>query len=100
MKILIVDDHAMIRSGLKDLLEQIPGAILLEADSGQKALAVQQAERPRMIVQDLNLPGISGLELLRQLLALIARRRCCRQLLGDIGLDITHALADTGDGSA
>jgi DNA-binding NarL/FixJ family response regulator len=68
MKILIVDDHAMIRSGLKDLLAQIPGAVLLEADSGHKALAIQQAEHPRMIVLDLNLPGVSGLELLRQLL--------------------------------
>jgi DNA-binding NarL/FixJ family response regulator len=69
MKILIVDDHAMIRGGLKDLLAQMPGAVLLEADTGPKALAVQQAERPRMIVLDLNLPGVSGLELLRKLLS-------------------------------
>ncbi len=69
MKILIVDDHAMIRSGLKDLLSQIPGASILEAENGQKALALQHSERPRMIVLDLNLPGVSGLELLKQLLA-------------------------------
>ncbi len=68
MKILVVDDHAMIRSGLKDLLTQIPSAQVLEADSGQMALSMQRTERPRMIILDLNLPGVSGLELLRQLL--------------------------------
>ena len=68
MKIMIVDDHAMIRSGLKDLLAKMPGTVLLEADSGQSALTLQQAERPGMIILDLNLPGVSGLELLRQLL--------------------------------
>lgn len=67
MKILIVDDHAMIRAGLKQLCANT-GAEVLEADSGMAALAMQQSERPQVTVLDLNMPGVSGFELLRQLL--------------------------------
>jgi two-component system invasion response regulator UvrY len=74
MKILIVDDHAVIRAGLKQLCADT-GAAVLEADSGNAALALQKGERPQLTVLDLNMPGLSGLELLRQLLAIDARAR-------------------------
>jgi two-component system invasion response regulator UvrY len=67
MKILIVDDHAVIRAGLKQLCADT-GADVLEADNGGAALALQKSERPQLTVLDLNMPGLSGLELLRQLL--------------------------------
>ncbi|HWA69514.1 MAG TPA: response regulator transcription factor [Rhizomicrobium sp.] len=67
MKILIVDDHAVIRAGLKQFCANT-GASVFEADSGAAALALQKAERPQLTVLDLNMPGLSGLELLRQLL--------------------------------
>ncbi|HEX4178026.1 MAG TPA: response regulator transcription factor [Rhizomicrobium sp.] len=67
MKILIVDDHAVIRAGLKQLCADT-GAQVLEAESGMAALAQQKNERPQATVLDLNMPGLSGLELLRQLL--------------------------------
>lgn len=67
MKILLVDDHAVIRAGLKQICADM-GAQILEADNGAAALALSVAARPTMIVLDLNLPGVSGLELLRQLL--------------------------------
>lgn len=72
MKILIVDDHAVIRAGLKQLCGDFPrgsgGATVLEADNGEIALALQKSERPQLTILDLNMPGVSGLELLRQLL--------------------------------
>ena len=67
MKVLIVDDHAMIRSGIKQL-HQGSAMQFLDAETGEEALRLQKSERPQMIVLDLNLPGVSGLELLRQLL--------------------------------
>ena len=67
MKVLIVDDHAMIRSGIKQL-HQSAAMEFLEAETGEDALRLQKSEHPQMIVLDLNLPGVSGLELLRQLL--------------------------------
>ena len=74
MKILIVDDHAMIRAGLRQLCADT-GAEVLEADGGAAALDLQKGERPQLTVLDLNMPGLSGLELLRQLLAVDARAR-------------------------
>ena len=71
MKILIVDDHAMIRAGLRQLCADHPAwqtATLMEAQDGATALALQKAHCPQMTVLDLNLPGVGGLELLRQLL--------------------------------
>lgn len=67
MKILVVDDHAVIRAGLKQLCADT-GAEVLEADSGPSALARQKSERPQATVLDLNMPGLSGFELLKQLL--------------------------------
>ena len=67
MKLLIIDDHALIRSGLRQLYAG-KDVTVLEAENGGAALALQKAERPQFIVLDLNLPGVSGLELLRQLL--------------------------------
>jgi DNA-binding NarL/FixJ family response regulator len=65
MRILIVDDHAMIRSGVKALCGA--EAQILEADNGASALALLKSARPQLVVLDLNMPGLSGLELLRQM---------------------------------
>ena len=67
MKVLIVDDHAMIRAGLRQVCADL-GATVLEAESGVTALALQQRERPQVTLLDLNMPGLSGLELLRQMI--------------------------------
>ena len=69
MSILLVDDHAIVRAGLRRLLGASGDAAIREAATGEEALAMARAERPRLVVLDLNLPGISGLELLRRLLA-------------------------------
>ncbi|HZZ34915.1 MAG TPA: response regulator transcription factor [Caulobacteraceae bacterium] len=66
MTILIVDDHAIVRDGLKRLLAG-EGEIL-EAASGREALALVRARAPDLTVLDLNLPGLGGLELLRRLI--------------------------------
>lgn len=71
MKLLIIDDHAMIRAGLRQLCADHPvwqSATVLEAGDGAAALALQKVEHPQVTVLDLNLPGVGGLELLRQLL--------------------------------
>ena len=68
MKILLVDDHAIVRSGLRRLLAVLPGVLIEEAANGREALTKVRAEPPELIVLDLNLPGLGGLELLRRLL--------------------------------
>ena len=68
MKILMVDDHAVVRSGLRNLLMSVAGAEISEAATGREALSRLRLDRPDLVLLDLNLPGIGGLELLRRML--------------------------------
>ena len=70
MKILLVDDHIVVREGVRRLLAGIGGIDVREAASGEEALRMFNEERPDLVLLDLNLVGIGGLELLRRLLAL------------------------------
>ena len=69
MKILLVDDHIVVREGVRRLLSGMEGAQLYEAATGSEALTLFRKERPDLVLLDLNLAGIGGLELLRRLLA-------------------------------
>ncbi len=68
MKLLLVDDHAIVREGVRRLLADIPDARISEADNGTTALAMFKKDRPDVVLLDLNLEGIAGLELLRRML--------------------------------
>ncbi len=68
MKILIVDDHAIVRDGLRRMLEVLADTSVIEAANGRDALTVARAERPDLIILDLNLPGLGGLELINRLM--------------------------------
>lgn len=68
MKILLVDDHAIVRAGLRNLLTSAMDARISEAATGRDALWRVRQDRPDLVLLDLNLPGIGGLELLRKLL--------------------------------
>jgi two-component system invasion response regulator UvrY len=68
MKALLVDDHAIVRAGLRRLLATVPGLEIIEAASGREALIIVRAERPDLVLLDLNLPGIGGFELLQRIL--------------------------------
>ena len=67
-RVLLVDDHAIVRSGIRRLLADLPALELLEASSGEEALDQVRAGRFQLLILDLNLPGLGGLELLRRLL--------------------------------
>jgi DNA-binding NarL/FixJ family response regulator len=69
MKILVVDDHAIVRTGLRRLFAALPDIIMVEAATGRDALAQLREHRPDIVLLDLNLPGMGGLEVLRRLLA-------------------------------
>src|SRR5262245_28033701 len=68
MKILVVDDHAVVRQGVQRLLSSIPNAVVLEAATAHEALATARKEIPDVVVLDINLEAASGLELLRRIL--------------------------------
>ena len=70
MKILIVDDHPIVRAGLRRLLTAEPEIEVREAASGREALSVFKEQQPTLVILDLNLPDIGGLEVLVRLKAI------------------------------
>lgn len=67
--ILLVDDHAVVRQGLQSLLKQCKYEILAEASSGESAIILWQKHQPDLILMDLDMPGIGGLEAMQRILA-------------------------------
>jgi DNA-binding NarL/FixJ family response regulator len=67
MKILIVDDHPIVRAGLRRLLVAEHEAEVLEAAGGKEALSAFREQRPSLVILDLNLPGMGGLEVIVRL---------------------------------
>jgi len=67
MRILIVDDHAVVRQGLRRLLAPAGEHSVSETGEGREALLLADEVRPHVIILDLNLPGLGGLELLQRL---------------------------------
>jgi DNA-binding NarL/FixJ family response regulator len=68
VNILLVDDHALVRAGLKRLLATVWSGEILEAASGREALNTLRDLRFDLVILDLNLPGLGGLELLRRMI--------------------------------
>jgi len=70
IRILVVDDHAVVRTGIKMLLESEDGfSVVAEAESGAEAVQQAQIYQPEVIVMDIRLPGgISGIEACEQIL--------------------------------
>ncbi len=65
-KILIVDDHPILRKGLSMLINQEPDLTVVgEADTAQKAFEVMDTVKPDLLIVDISLPGIDGIELIK-----------------------------------
>ena len=68
LRVLIVDDHPIVISGCRALLETDPSVEVVEAQDGASGFAAFFDSRPDVAVIDINLPGHSGLELLRRII--------------------------------
>ena len=67
--IVLVDDHAVVRAGVRRLLEQEPlFEVIGEAESGEKAYQIFGELKPDVMVMDLSMPGMGGLEAIRRIL--------------------------------
>lgn len=68
MRVLIADDHGIVRSGLRLLLERQDGIeVIAEADNGADARDIALRERPDLAILDVKMPGLSGLEVTREI---------------------------------
>ncbi len=60
--ILVVDDHPLVREGIRGALSVAGFAVVADVGSGEEALAASKAHRPDVVVMDITLPGMSGIE--------------------------------------
>jgi two-component system, NarL family, invasion response regulator UvrY len=68
IRILIVDDHHLVRLGISRMLADIDDFMVVgEAESGEETLATLHITKPDVVLMDLNMPGIGGLETMRRL---------------------------------
>lgn len=69
INILVVDDHELVRTGIARILNDAPGIrVVAEAECGEEAIEQVKRYRPNVVLMDINMPGIGGLEATRKLL--------------------------------
>ena len=67
VRVLLVDDHDLFRTGLRNLLEEQGVVIAGEASTGSEALRLVRETAPDVVVMDLNMPGMSGVDATRHI---------------------------------
>lgn len=76
ISVLLVDDHTLLRAGVRMLLDEEPDIrVIAEASSAEAALPVIRQHQPGVVVMDLSMPGMGGLEAIRQISAMAAEIR-------------------------
>jgi DNA-binding NarL/FixJ family response regulator len=91
-RVLLVDDHEIYRAGLRGLLEEAGIDIVGEAPNGELALELVEAKHPNVVIMDLNMPGIGGIEAARQIATLSPLTRVIMLTVSSTTPDITDAV--------
>lgn len=69
IKVMLVDDHVLVRKGFRLLLQDAPDiSVVAEADSGEEACRLYPEHLPEVTVMDITMPGIGGIEAMRRIL--------------------------------
>ncbi|MGH8743574.1 MAG: response regulator [Burkholderiales bacterium] len=88
IQVMLVDDHAVVRMGFRLLLEGAPDLkVVAEAENGEDACRLYQDLKPDVVVMDISMPGIGGLEAVNRI---IARNPQARILVLSAHEDIMH----------
>jgi len=94
IRLLMVDDHPMLRAGLALVLNSEPGfQVVAEADDGPTALALWRERRPDVMLLDLSMSGMDGIETLERLRAEFPDARVLMLTSSEAPEDVRHALA-------
>ncbi len=93
VRVLVVDDHPALRAGLAAIIEAQPGLALAgEAANGDEALERYRALRPDVVTLDLRMPGVDGLQVLQQLLAVDREARVLVMTMFDHEQDVVLSI--------
>jgi two-component system invasion response regulator UvrY len=93
IKVLLVDDHPVVRTGYRHLLQSAAGiAVVAEASDSISALDSFEALEPDIVVMDISLPGLSGIEVTKRLLALRPGARVLIFSMHDETIFVSRAL--------
>src|SRR5258708_13543232 len=68
IRVLLADDHKLVRAGIRSLLERMPGVeVVAEASDGREAIRLVEEHGPQVVLMDLAMPELNGLEATRHL---------------------------------
>jgi DNA-binding NarL/FixJ family response regulator len=92
LRVLLVDDHDLFRTGLKNLLAEQGLKVAGEAASGDIALRLVGELAPDVVIMDLNMPGISGVDTIREITASAPLARVVVLTISDDDADVVNAV--------
>jgi DNA-binding NarL/FixJ family response regulator len=91
-RVLLVDDHDLFRTGLRNLLEEEGVDVVGEAAAGDEALRHVRELQPDVVVMDLNMPGMTGVEATRQITSIAPLTRVLVLTISDHDTDVLDAI--------
>jgi DNA-binding NarL/FixJ family response regulator len=92
LRVLLVDDHDLFRTGLRNLLEEQGVQVVGEAAGGSDALRIVREIAPDVVVMDLNMPGMSGVEATREITSIAPLTRVVVLTISDQDDDVMDAI--------
>jgi DNA-binding NarL/FixJ family response regulator len=92
LRVLIVDDHDLFRTGLRNLLEEQGVQIVGEAASGAEAVKIVRELAPDVVVMDLNMPGMGGVDATRHITGVAPLTRVVMLTISEEDSDVMDAI--------
>jgi DNA-binding NarL/FixJ family response regulator len=92
LRVMLVDDHDLFRTGLRNLLEEQGVHIVAEASEGAEALGLVRELAPDVVVMDLNMPGMNGIEATREIARVAPLTRVVVLTISDQDADVLDAI--------
>jgi DNA-binding NarL/FixJ family response regulator len=92
LRVVIVDDHDLFRTGLRNLLEEQGIQVVGEAAAGSDAIRAVRELAPDVVVMDLNMPGMTGVEATRQITGIAPLTRVLVLTISDQDSDVLDAI--------
>jgi len=92
LRVLIVDDHDLFRTGLRNLLEEQGVVIVGEAATGAEAVRIVREIAPDVVVMDLNMPGMGGVDATRHITAIAPLTRVVMLTISEDDGDVMDAI--------